>query len=130
MQKVTGTISIVRVNLIETFLRNGQASDHIRPNGRKFSQDALDIHASAGSVVGGVLHCQKYPLETPNVRGSISAAACEGLNSLRTKEPQHVSRIPWQAAATSAKGRRVGNRSSNDPSEFDGLLKLDPTEPT
>ena len=79
MQEVPGTVPIVRVNLGETRLRHGQAGDHIRPDGREFAQDVLDVRASRTRSVRAVLFCHNHPfLKSPPFSWKPGRLACGG----------------------------------------------------
>jgi hypothetical protein len=62
MEEVPGTVSLVRVNLIETWRRHRLPGDHIRPDGRQLSEDALHIRASRIRALGDVFRCHSHSL--------------------------------------------------------------------
>ena len=51
MQEVPGAVPVVRVNLSETWLRPGLVRNHVRPNGREFTQDILDVRTTKTNAV-------------------------------------------------------------------------------
>jgi hypothetical protein len=65
MQKVSGTLPVIRVGLIYACLGTGQAIDHVGPDSHKFFQDCIDLWASRATAVGGILICHEQFLRGP-----------------------------------------------------------------
>ena len=57
--KITGDLTIrgIKKEVVLDVEFNGQAGDHIRPDGKEFTQDVLNVWAFRIIAVGGVYYC-------------------------------------------------------------------------
>src|SRR6516165_2516397 len=74
MQQVPRAVRVVHMNGIEPAMRHGWVGDHVRPDGREFPEDTLDVRRDTVNAVVGMFRSQWHPLQRPNVKDFIRSA--------------------------------------------------------
>jgi len=62
MQEIPGTVSVVRMHLIEPLAwQQGRVGHHVSPDGRKFSKEVLDVRALKNAAIQ-MIRRHRHPL--------------------------------------------------------------------